>query len=369
MTRTTTFIRAGTLFAMVGLSARWETPTSNPTPAPTPATPSATIAATGSGSIVIDPSIDARFGAALETPLRLIESAGGTADWNFARFQLYLGNREVERNEIGSDAIRAAGSRVGASSNRVVTAVFRINSEDFDRIDITLGFADLKDARQFTVPVAFSTFSDVTVSFVPMSRRLAAAADAGQRARERRAGGRRLVTGPRLWRTADGLQVASPPGGRDAEKRFRATARVRVLAGALALPPAWSAELAVREADFVVRDFRFASGEALPEVRLHYRTLGAPVRDAAGRRPQRRAAAPRHRRDGRAVPGRRSSRARCSARASRWTSAKHYVILPDARRTRRVEQAERRPAAAVPEVRLRRHGRAPAPAADGRAAA
>jgi homoserine O-acetyltransferase len=55
-----------------------------------------------------------------------------------------------------------------------------------------------------------------------------------------------------------------------------------LLAGALGLPPAWSAELAVREADFVVRDFRFASGEALPEARLHYRTLGAPQRDAAG---------------------------------------------------------------------------------------
>jgi homoserine O-acetyltransferase len=54
------------------------------------------------------------------------------------------------------------------------------------------------------------------------------------------------------------------------------------LAGALALTPAWSAELAVREGDFVVREFRFASGEALPEVRLHYRTLGAPVKDASG---------------------------------------------------------------------------------------
>ena len=98
-----------------------------------------------------------------------IESAGGSADWNFARFQLYLGNREIERNEIGSDVIRAAGyGRVAASSNRVVTAVFRINSEDFDRIDITLGFADLKDARQFTVPVAFATFADVTLSFTPM---------------------------------------------------------------------------------------------------------------------------------------------------------------------------------------------------------
>jgi homoserine O-acetyltransferase len=37
-----------------------------------------------------------------------------------------------------------------------------------------------------------------------------------------------------------------------------------------------------REGDHVVRDFRFASGETLPEVRLHYRTLGAPRKDAGG---------------------------------------------------------------------------------------
>jgi homoserine O-acetyltransferase len=43
-----------------------------------------------------------------------------------------------------------------------------------------------------------------------------------------------------------------------------------------------AAEPAVREGDHVVRDFVFASGERLPEVRLHYRTLGAPVRDAQG---------------------------------------------------------------------------------------
>jgi homoserine O-acetyltransferase len=36
------------------------------------------------------------------------------------------------------------------------------------------------------------------------------------------------------------------------------------------------------EADYVVRDFRFQSGETLPEVRLHYRTLGIPRKDADG---------------------------------------------------------------------------------------
>jgi len=37
-----------------------------------------------------------------------------------------------------------------------------------------------------------------------------------------------------------------------------------------------AAALAVSESDFVVREFHFASGETLPELRLHYRTLGTP---------------------------------------------------------------------------------------------
>jgi homoserine O-acetyltransferase/O-succinyltransferase len=37
------------------------------------------------------------------------------------------------------------------------------------------------------------------------------------------------------------------------------------------------------EGDYVVRDFKFASGEMLPELRLHYTTLGKPRRDSHGR--------------------------------------------------------------------------------------
>lgn len=36
------------------------------------------------------------------------------------------------------------------------------------------------------------------------------------------------------------------------------------------------------EGDFVIRDFKFASGEALPELRIHYRTIGKPVKDETG---------------------------------------------------------------------------------------
>jgi homoserine O-acetyltransferase len=37
------------------------------------------------------------------------------------------------------------------------------------------------------------------------------------------------------------------------------------------------------EGDYVVRDFKFTSGETLPELRLHYRTLGKPEKDAQGK--------------------------------------------------------------------------------------
>jgi homoserine O-acetyltransferase/O-succinyltransferase len=37
------------------------------------------------------------------------------------------------------------------------------------------------------------------------------------------------------------------------------------------------------EGDFVIRNFRFTSGETLPELRMHYRTYGTPRKDADGR--------------------------------------------------------------------------------------
>ena len=37
------------------------------------------------------------------------------------------------------------------------------------------------------------------------------------------------------------------------------------------------------EGDYIAHDFHFKSGETLPELRLHYRTVGTPTRDANGR--------------------------------------------------------------------------------------
>jgi homoserine O-acetyltransferase len=60
-------------------------------------------------------------------------------------------------------------------------------------------------------------------------------------------------------------------------------AMLHALVLALSLATTQSAVPAPERHDFVVRDFRFASGEVLPEIRLHYRTIGTPVRDARGR--------------------------------------------------------------------------------------
>ena len=36
------------------------------------------------------------------------------------------------------------------------------------------------------------------------------------------------------------------------------------------------------EADYVIHDFKFTSGETLPKLKIHYRTIGKPVKDAKG---------------------------------------------------------------------------------------
>ena len=86
---------------------------------------------------------------------------------------------------------------------------------------------------------------------------------------------------------------------------------------------------AVTEGDFVIRDFRFTSGETLPELRMHYRTLGhaAEGRDRAScATPCSSCTAP-------AAPARSSpapgSPASCSAPASRSTPRSYFIILPD----------------------------------------
>jgi homoserine O-acetyltransferase len=54
-----------------------------------------------------------------------------------------------------------------------------------------------------------------------------------------------------------------------------------ILSSILVARFAWGADYpAPTENDFTIHDFKFASGETLPELRLHYRTLGKPEKDA-----------------------------------------------------------------------------------------
>jgi Homoserine acetyltransferase len=64
----------------------------------------------------------------------------------------------------------------------------------------------------------------------------------------------------------------------------RATLLASVLASLLIAPrsSAQDHEAAGAPGDFVMRDFRFADGSVLPELRIHYVTLGVPHRDASG---------------------------------------------------------------------------------------
>jgi homoserine O-acetyltransferase/O-succinyltransferase len=36
------------------------------------------------------------------------------------------------------------------------------------------------------------------------------------------------------------------------------------------------------EGDYIIRDFKFTSGETMPELKIHYRTIGKPAKDAKG---------------------------------------------------------------------------------------
>src|SRR3569623_632225 len=55
-----------------------------------------------------------------------------------------------------------------------------------------------------------------------------------------------------------------------------------IAAGLAASGGAFAAEPPLQPHDYVLKDFKFRSGEPLPELKLHYYTLGQPKKDAAG---------------------------------------------------------------------------------------
>jgi homoserine O-acetyltransferase/O-succinyltransferase len=72
-------------------------------------------------------------------------------------------------------------------------------------------------------------------------------------------------------------------GGGPAEGSVSARTTAGLLAALWFAARAMAADYpAPAEADYVIHDFRFASGESLPALRIHYRTLGSPRTDAHG---------------------------------------------------------------------------------------
>ena len=65
----------------------------------------------------------------------------------------------------------------------------------------------------------------------------------------------------------------------DLLKRTRAHLFVALLLTGTAFAADYPAPV---EGDFIAKDFRFSSGETLPELRIHYRTLGKPQKDSKG---------------------------------------------------------------------------------------
>ena len=65
---------------------------------------------------------------------------------------------------------------------------------------------------------------------------------------------------------------------------------IRALAAVLVLgvaAPALAADIntnwpGYQTGDYIIKDYKFVSGESLPELKLHYRTIGTPQKNAAG---------------------------------------------------------------------------------------
>src|SRR5258708_8367663 len=58
---------------------------------------------------------------------------------------------------------------------------------------------------------------------------------------------------------------------------------VLLCAGFAAANNAAAADARPLDGDYVIHDFQFASGETLPELRIHYTFFGKPKKDAQGR--------------------------------------------------------------------------------------
>jgi hypothetical protein len=157
--------------ALVACGGGGSSPTTPATPAPTP-TPNAAVTATGSGYLVVHPSKYSTWLYAIEVPVRIRETGGGKAKWNYARLSLLWSGSEIERAEIGADILTAPPdvSNILPSSDMNIKLYFRLNTRKFNDISLILNFTDVNSLRDLTVQVPLSSFTGVGESPVAVSR-------------------------------------------------------------------------------------------------------------------------------------------------------------------------------------------------------
>ena len=166
--------RCGALLMSIAVAAVFAACGDDPPPPPPTlpimptAVPAAAIQVSGNGDIAVHPSAVAAFAVAVEFPIRIQETAGGTAIWNFFRVSYFKNGREIERNEQGADAIQAAGYRnIGARATITADIITRANSSDWDDLELRLGFTDNKDARVFEQVLNLDSFDGVVLDLTP----------------------------------------------------------------------------------------------------------------------------------------------------------------------------------------------------------
>jgi hypothetical protein len=109
------------------------------------------------------------------------------------------------------------------------------------------------------------------------------------------------------------------------------------------------------EGDFIIKDFRFNSGEVLTELRLHYVTLGTPHRNASGEIDN--AVLLLHSTGGDTTEFFEPSLSGpLYGPGEPMDLNKFYYDYSRRRRARQIKQAERRASSTLPALRLQRHG-------------
>ena len=115
-----------------------------------------------------------------------------------------------------------------------------------------------------------------------------------------------------------------------------------------------------QEANFIIKDYKFASGETLPQLNLHYRTLGSAERNAAGEIIN--AVLLLQGNTGTGANWLRPTLADELFKEGQPLDAERYFIIPRRPRSRRLKQTLGRAQRQFPALSLSRHGRQRAPA-------